>query len=61
MKNIITNIVGSLLFFLSVGLFTYQDLSIIKFLTLTMLAGVLVYFDNKGIKSIIRKGVKKYF
>ena len=55
MKNTITNIVGFLIFLLSVGMFTFRDLDVIKFFTLLVVSGVLVYFDNKGIKRMVKK------
>ena len=60
MKNTITNIVGVIVFGLAVYMFTFQGLDTIKFFVLSVVSGVLVYFDNKGIKRIVNKGVKKY-
>ena len=55
MKNTITNIVGILIFLLSIGMFTFKDLETIKFFTLLVVSGVLIYFDNKGIKRMVKK------
>ena len=60
MKNTITNIIGIIVFTLGVYMFTFEGLDTIKFFILSIVAGVLVYFDNKGIKRIVNKGVKKY-
>lgn len=60
MKNTITNIIGIIVFALGVYMFTFQGLELVKFIVLLIVGGVLVYFDNKGIKRILNKGVKKY-
>jgi glucose uptake protein GlcU len=60
MKNTITNIIGGLIFALGVYMFTFQSMEVIKFIVLSLISGVLVYFDNKGIKSLIKKGINKH-
>ena len=60
MKNKITNIIGMLVFALGIYMFTFQGMETIKFFLLLIIAGVLVYFDNKGIKRLIKRGITKY-
>ena len=60
MKNIITNIVGSTMVGLSIYGLLYIDLSILKFLVLNSVGGLLIYFENKSIKTFIRKALNKY-
>ena len=60
MKNTITNIIGMLVFALGVYMFTFQGMETLKFILLIIVGGVLVYFDNKGIKRLVKKGITKY-
>ena len=60
MKNTITNIIGVLVFALGVYMFTFQGMETLKFILLIVIGGVLVYFDNKGIKRLVKKGITKY-
>ena len=60
MKNILTNVVGILLLFTGVYGLLFLDLDLIKFIALALISGILIYFENKTIKSILKKGVKKY-
>ena len=60
MKNILTNVVGVLLLFTGVYGLLFLDLDLIKFIALALISGILIYFENKTIKSILKKGVKKY-
>ena len=60
MKNTITNIIGALVFALGVYMFTFEGMETLKFILLIIVGGVLVYFDNKGIKRLVKKGITKY-
>ena len=60
MKNILTNVVGVLLLFTGVYGLLFLDLDLIKFIALALISGILIYFENKTIKLILKKGVKKY-
>jgi len=59
-KNILTNILGSLMLLLSVYGLLYLDLEVLEFLALTSVGGLLIYFKNATIKAYILKALNKY-
>lgn len=59
-KNIITNILGLGFIVSSVYGLLKMDLELTSFFALVGIGCVLFYFENKSIKTFIRKGVNKY-